>query len=336
MASARVGDDVYGEDPTVNALEQRAASLLGMEAGLFVASGTMGNLASVLAHAGRGDEAIIGRNSHSISSEAGGMAALGGVVPRILPTDTFGRMRIEDIQAAVNEDDPHLAPSRLILLENTFGAHNGYPLPESYFAEVAAVARENGLSVHMDGARFFNAVVALGSNPANIARHVDSITFCLSKGLCAPVGSVICGSASFIKRARRTRKILGGAMRQVGVLAAAGLVSLDSMIERLEDDHASARRLAEGLRQIPGIVVTPPEVRTNIVFFKLGENAPFGSDYVVRRLREGANIWIGGNGARGFRAVTHYWIGSEEVDLLLEHLRSILSEEAIASDSRSR
>lgn len=336
MASARVGDDVYGEDPTVNALEERAASLLGMEAGLFVASGTMGNLASILAHAGRGDEAIIGQHSHAISSEAGGMAALGGILPRVLPTDEFGRMRIEDIEAAINEDDPHLAPTRLILLENSFGARNGYPLPESYFASVAGVAHENNLRVHVDGARFFNACVALGVDPASIAQHVDSITFCLSKGLSAPVGSVICGSRSFIKQARRTRKILGGAMRQAGVLAAAGLVALDQMIERLEDDHKHAQRLVAGLDRMPGIVVSPPEVKTNIVFFSLEENTPIDKDYVVRRLREEGNIWIDGYGNRNFRAVTHYWIGTEEVDLLLDLLQTILTQEKIALERRTR
>lgn len=336
MASARVGDDVYGEDPTVNALEERAASILGKEAGLFVASGTMGNLASILAHAGRGEEAIVGQYSHSISSEAGGMAALGGIVPRILPTDEFGRMRVEDIRAAVNEDDPHLAPTRLILLENSFGARNGYPLPESYFAQVAEVARENNLRVHVDGARFFNAVVALGLDPATLAQHVDSITFCLSKGLSAPVGSVICGSRSFIERARRMRKILGGAMRQAGILAAAGLVALDQMIERLEDDHSHAQRLVKGLQRIPGIVVSPPEVKTNIVFFGLDENVPFDRDYVARRLREEGNVWIDGYGTRNFRAVTHYWIGPQEVDLLLELLSTILSQEDIALAGRSR
>lgn len=335
MASARVGDDVYGEDPTVNVLEERAASMLGMEAGLFVASGTMGNLAAILAHAGRGDQAIVGQDSHSISSEAGGLAALGGVVPRVLPTDRVGRMNMEDIRAAVSEDDPHLAPTRLILLENSFGARNGYPLPEPYFAGVAEVARENGLRVHMDGARFFNAVVALGVDPASITQHVDSITFCLSKGLSAPVGSVICGSQAFIKRARRARKILGGAMRQAGILAAAGLVALDHMIERLEDDHGHARRLADGLRRIPGIVVSPPEVKTNIVFFRLHADAPFDKNHIVRWLREEGNIWIGAYGTRDFRAVTHYWIGSEEVDLLLDLLRASFAQQGIALDESS-
>ena len=330
MASARVGDDVYGEDPTVNALQEKAASMLGMEAGLFVTSGTMGNLAAILAHAGRGDEAIVGAGSHSISAEAGGMAALGGIVPRVVATDEFGRMSIDDLRNTVNEDDPHYAPTRLILLENTFGARNGYPLPVSYFAQVADVAREHGLQVHVDGARFFNATVALGVDPAAITQHVDSVTFCLSKGLCAPVGSVICGSRAFIDSARRTRKILGGGMRQAGVVAAAGLVALTEMVERLEDDHAHAQRLVQGLQNIPGIVVSAPEVKTNIIFFRLADDVPIGKEYVVRRLREEGNIWIDAHGRRDFRAVTHYWIGRQEVDLLVDLLSTILSEESIA------
>jgi len=335
MASARVGDDVYGEDPTVNALEERAAAILGMEAGLYVPSGTMGNLAAILAHAGRGDEAIVGQGSHSISGEAGGMAALGGVVPRVLPTDEIGRMALDALESAVNEDDPHLATTRLVLLENTVGARNGYPLPPSYFAGVATIARKNGLRVHVDGARFFNATVALGVDPAAITQHVDSVTFCLSKGLCAPVGSVLCGSHRFIVRARRARKVLGGGMRQAGILAAAGLVALDEMIERLDDDHAHARRLAEGLRHIPGIAVDGPEVKTNIVFFKLDKSAPVAKEEVIRYLRDEGNIWIDAYGAGEFRAVTHYWIGPREVDLFLDLLRAILTQESIALNRTS-
>lgn len=326
MASARVGDDVYGEDPTVNELQERAAGLMGMEAALFVASGTMGNLSAILAHAGRGDEAIAGQNSHTVSAEAGGMAALGGVMPRILPTDQFGRMSLDELEAAVNDDDPHYATTRLILLENTVGARNGFPLPPAYFGDVAQIARNHRLRVHVDGARFFNATVALGVAPTAITQHVDSVTFCLSKGLCAPVGSLLCGSHDFIKHARRARKILGGSMRQAGILAAAGLVGLESMIERLEDDHANARRLADGLQQIPGITVDGPEVKTNIVFFHLDEQASVAKEEVVRHLREDGNIWIEAYGAGEFRAVTHYWIGVREVDLFLELIREILTE----------
>lgn len=330
MARARVGDDVYGEDPTVNELQERAAALLGMEAALFVASGTMGNLSAILAHAGRGDEAIVGLGSHSISAEAGGMAALGGVVPRILPTDGYGRLSPDDLAAAINDDDPHYAPSRLVLLENSAGSRNGYPLPPSYFAEIGQIAHQNGLSVHVDGARFFNAAVALGVDASEIARHVDSVTFCLSKGLCAPVGSLLCGSHAFVERARRTRKILGGAMRQAGVLAAAGIVALEQMIDRLAEDHAHARRLADGLSQIPGIAVDAPEVKTNIVFFRLTGEANVSKEEIVHFLRREGNIWIDAYGVGEFRAVTHYWIAAAEVDLFLELLQAVLAQDKLA------
>ncbi len=325
MAAARVGDDVYGEDPTVNALQERAAAMVGMEDALFVASGTMGNLSAILAHAGRGDEAIVGQGSHTVSAEAGGLAVLGGVMPRVVATDGFGRMPLEQLEEAINDVDPHYARTRLILLENSVGSRNGYPLPPDYFAAVGQIAREYGLSVHVDGARLFNAAVALGVEPAAITQHVDSVTFCLSKGLCAPVGSVLCGSRAFIDRARRARKILGGAMRQAGVLAAAGLVALEQMVERLEDDHRNARTLADELAKIPGITVDAPQVKTNIVFFRLDEaQTGVTKEEVVRRLRAEGNVWIDAYGAGQFRAMTHYWIGPREVDLLLELLREAL------------
>lgn len=333
MAEARVGDDVYGEDPSVNELQARAATMLGKEAGLFVASGTMGNLVATLTHAGRGDMAIVGRDSHSVSSEAGSMSALGGVVTHPLPTDVTGRMRPADVAAAVPPDDPHLPPARLILLENSYGARNGYPLAAGYFEEMGSVAREHGLSVHLDGARLFNAAVALGVEPAAITAHVDSVTFCLSKGLCAPVGSVLCGTEDFIHRARRVRKMLGGAMRQAGVLAAAGLVALTQMIERLADDHENARVLAQGLAQIPGIIVDEPAVKTNIVYFHLEDGAPHTAHEVRRRLRQEENIWISGRGSRSMRAVTHYWVGPDEVTLLLDALRRVLVGKAAGRPS---
>ncbi len=325
MARARVGDDVYGEDPTVNELEALAASMTGKEAGLFVASGTMGNLAAVLAHAGRGDEAILGADCHIISWEAGSIAALGGVVPRPLPTDACGRMDASAVEAAVRDDDPHLPRSRLVLVENSYGAKHGYPLPPSYFAEMEGVARRNGLSIHMDGARLFNAAVAQNIAATEITRHVDSVTFCLSKGLSAPVGSVLCGSADFIYRARRARKALGGGMRQAGILAAAGIVALNEMVERLADDHAHARLLAEGLAELPGVLVDVDMVRTNMVFFNLADDVALTPDEVAGRMRETAGVYVGTNGSRGFRAVTHYWIGPEEVGTFLSSLEDALA-----------
>lgn len=325
MATARVGDDVYGEDPTVNELEALAATRTGKEAGLFVASGTMGNLCAVLAHAGRGDEAILGADCHVLSWEAGSMAALGGVVPYPLPTDDYGRMSPEAVENAVRDDDPHLPRSRLVLVENSYGAKHGYPLPPAYFAEIEAVARRHGLAIHMDGARLFNAAVARNIDAATIARHVDSVTFCLSKGLCAPVGSVLCGSAEFIARARRARKALGGGMRQAGVLAAAGIVALNEMVERLADDHERARHLATGLAQIPGVRLDVDKVCTNMVFFNLADDVPLSSEDVAKEMRETAGVWVGTNGPRGFRAVTHYWIDDDNVRSFLGALEHVLA-----------
>lgn len=324
MAGATVGDDVYGEDPTVNALEALAAEKVGMEAGLFVASGTMGNLVAILAHAGRGDEAIVGVDSHTYCYEAGGMAVLGGITPRPLPTDGLGRMDLEAIVGAIRDDDPHLPQSRLILVENSYGAKNGAPVPLDYFAGIRRIADEYDLAVHMDGARLFNAAVALGVGADVVVRDVDSVTFCLSKGLSAPVGSVLCGSAEFIEQGRRMRKILGGGMRQAGVLAAAGMVALNEMVERLAVDHVNGKRLAEGLAKIPGIVVDVAGVRTNIVYFSLDDSVARLASDITGRMETAANIWLGTNGARGFRAVTHCWIDGAGVDLFLDTLSAIM------------
>ncbi|MEW5986680.1 MAG: GntG family PLP-dependent aldolase [Chloroflexota bacterium] len=324
MARARLGDDVYGEDPTVNELEAVAAAKVGKEAGLFVVSGTMGNTAAILTHAGRGDEAIVGQDGHTFCWEAGGMATLGGIVPRPLPTDDLGRMNLTEVEAAVRDDDPHLPRSRLILLENSYGAKDGAPIPPAYFAGIQTVAQRHGLVTHLDGARLFNAAVALRLDAREITRHVDSVSFCLSKGLCAPVGSVLCGSAAFIHQARRVRKVLGGGMRQAGVLAAAGLVALEQMVDRLAEDHTHAQLLAQGLATIPGIHVRPERVKTNIVFFDLTDDVPLSAEQVVTRLRETAGVWLGADGPRRFRAVTHYWVGRPEVERLLDGLRQVL------------
>ncbi len=326
MATAVVGDDVYGEDPTVNALEALAAEKTGKEAGLFVASGTMGNLVGLLTHAGRGDEIIVGHDNHVMQWEAGSVAALGGIFPRVLPTDAFGQLNLDQVANSVSDDDPHLPRTRLIHVENSYGEKHGYPLPPNYYADINNVARKHGLQIHMDGARLFNAAVAQNIDAREITRHVDSVTFCLSKGLCAPVGSVICGSAEFIYRARRTRKALGGGMRQAGILAAAGILALNEMVDRLAEDHANARVLAEGLAQIPGVTLDIDMVRTNMVFFNLADEVPLSGREVVEQLCDRSNIWLGTHGQRRFRAVTHFWIGQAEIELFLQTLRTILFE----------
>lgn len=324
MASAAVGDDVYGEDPTINELERLAATMTGKEAALFVASGTMGNLTAALTHAGRGDEMIVGRDSHVMLWEAGSVAALGGIVPLTLPTDAIGRMNLAEVEQAIRPLDDHLPRSRLIHVENSYGEKHGYPISPAYFAAIADIARAHDLQVHLDGARLFNAAVALGLPASEITRHVDSVSFCLSKGLCAPIGSLLCGSAEFIRRARRTRKALGGGMRQAGILAAAGLVALQDMVDRLADDHRHACLLAEGLARIPAFALNPEMVRTNLVFFELADGADLSPEAVVDALRDEAGILLGGHGERGFRAVTHYWVGEDEIDRLLDALERIV------------
>lgn len=327
MAEAAVGDDVYGEDPTVNRLEAMAAERLGMEAGLFVASGTMGNLVSILAHATRGDEAIVGDAYHTFNWEAGGMATLGGIVPRPLPVDAIGRMDPALVEAAVRPvDNAHLPHSALICVENTCGGRYGAAIPADYFAELRQVADRHDLRLHLDGARLFNAAAALGVPASDLTAHVDSVSFCLSKGLSAPAGSVVCGSADFIYRAHRWRKAVGGGMRQAGVMAAAGIVALETMTERLVEDHARARRLARGLAAIPGVEIDLSTVYTNMIFFDLAADAPHTAGEVAAALIEHANVWVNPRGARSFRVVTHYWIDDDAVDALLHALRHILTK----------
>ena len=325
MANATVGDDVYGEDPTVIQLEALAAAKTGKEACLFVASGTMGNLIAILSHATRGEEAICGEDAHTYLWEAGGMASLGGIVPHPLPTDAIGRMDLAQIEASVRSDNPHLPQSRLILVENSYGDKHGYPIPTDYFVAVRKIADQYNLAVHMDGARLFNAAVALNLAATAITQHVDSVTFCLSKGLGAPVGSVLCGSSAFIHKARRVRKSLGGGMRQAGILAAAGIIALNEMIERLVDDHVHAQQMAQGLAQIPGIIINPEMVKTNMVFFGLSDEVAVTTRDIIDTMREKAGIWLGALGSRRFRAVTHYWIGDDDVKLFLKTLTDILS-----------
>ena len=322
MAQAEVGDDVYGEDPTVNRLEAMAAERLGKAAALFVPSGTMGNLAALLAHCGRGDEVIVGDRSHTFRYEQGGMAALGGIMPYLAPNQPDGTLRLEDIERAVRADDDHFPRSRLVCLENTHNVCNGSPLTAAYVAKAAALAHRHGLMVHVDGARLFNAAAALGVPARELVKDVDSVTFCLSKGLSAPVGSVLCGSEAFIREARRARKVLGGGMRQAGVIAAAGVVALEQMVERLPEDHRRARRLAEGLAAIPGVAVQPAP--TNIVYFGLEPSVALSAPEVEARLKA-HGVLLSARGQHDFRAVTHYWIDDESIERAIEAVRAVVA-----------
>lgn len=313
MAKAEVGDDVYGDDPTVNRLQEMAAEMMGKEAGLFVPSGTMGNLASILAHCQRGDEVILGRKNHTFLFEAGGISVLGGVHSRQLDNQPDGSLLLSDIEAAIRPDDPHDPITRLICLENTHNRCGGTVQTPEYTRRVVEFAHARGLKVHLDGARLFNAVAKLGVPAKKLAEPVDSVTFCLSKGLCAPVGSVICGDREFIKKAHRLRKILGGGMRQAGVLAAAGIVALEKMTSRLGEDHARARNLAEGLSECRGLILDEGTPVTNMVFFNLAPNVKMTAAEVEENLKT-YGILASASDGRRFRLVTHYWIDDAAVD----------------------
>ena len=303
MASAVVGDDVFGDDPTVNALQQRIAALLGFEAALFMPSGTASNLCALLAHCGRGDEYIVGQLAHTYRYEGGGGAVLGGIQPQPITQQPDGTLSLAEVEAAIKPDDPHFARSRLLCLENTW---NGKVLTQDYLEQATALARRHGLSSHLDGARLFNAAVASGSTAGAIASLFDSVSVCFSKGLGAPVGSALCGSREFIARAHRIRKLTGGGMRQVGLLAAAAMHALDHHVDRLADDHVLARRLADGLAALPGIAVTPPQ--TNIVFAHVdGGRGPGLLAHLQSR-------GVLATGLLGLRFVTHLDVDAAGID----------------------
>jgi threonine aldolase len=318
MAQAHVGDDVFGEDPTINRLEALAAAMTGKEAGLFMPSGTMSNLAAILAHCGRGDEAILGDKAHTVLFEAGGISALGGVHSRQIPNQADGSLDLQDIIAAIRSDDIHYPPTRLISLENTHNRCGGTVLSPAYTRSVGDLAHERGIKLHIDGARLFNAAVALRVNARELVVSADSVCICLSKGLCAPVGSVLCGSADFIQRARRIRKQLGGGMRQAGVLAAAGIVALETMVDRLVEDHQRARRLAQGLQTING---TP---HTNMIFCGLTDSIPYNAKETASRLVE-KGVKVSVVAERRFRLVMHYWIDDAGVERTVQAFKEVLT-----------
>lgn len=324
MARATVGDDVYKEDPTVNALQDKAAALTGHEAGLFVPSGTMGNLASILAHCQRGDEIIVGKRAHTFLFEAAGAAALGGINIQTLPNQADGTLLLEHIEAAIRPDDPHQPITRLVSIENTHNRCNAVSLSAEYTNSVAEVAHNRSLKFHIDGARIFNAAIDQNVPVSHLTQQADSVTFCLSKGLSAPVGSVICGSKEFIQKALRARKQLGGGMRQAGILAAAGIVALDTMVDRLAEDHQNAKMLVAGLATIPGIEIEPETQHTNMVYFSLNSNVPMSLAELREKLA-GQGLLVGGGSDR-VRMVTHAWVDSDSVETAIEIIASVLSK----------
>ena len=304
MAGAATGDDVYGEDPTVNRLEAELAKRLGFAAALFVPTGTMSNLLGLMAHCERGDEYIVGQQAHTYKYEGGGAAVLGSIQPQPLEVQADGSLDLDQVEAAIKPDDFHFARTRLLALENTM---QGKVLPLEYLARARRFTREHGLQLHLDGARLYNAAVKLGVEAREITQHFDSVSVCLSKGLGAPVGSVLCGSVALIAKARRLRKMVGGGMRQAGILAAAGLYALDNHVQRLADDHSNAQRLAEGLRAA-GFEVEP--VQTNMVYLNIGDQADAIKAFAAERgIRLSASSRL--------RMVTHMDVSQAQIDQVI-------------------
>jgi threonine aldolase len=320
MFEAEVGDDVYGEDPTVNRLEAMAARMMGKEAALFVTSGTQSNLIAVLAQTHHGDEIILGDEAHIFWYEVGGASVIGGVIMRTVPTDSCGRLDLDDIGPAIRSKDIHYPETTLLCLENTHNRCGGTVLTVDYTNEVCNLAHGRGLKVHLDGARIFNAAIALGVPASALVRSSDSVALCLSKGLSAPVGSLVCGSKGFVERARKFRKMLGGGMRQAGVIAAAGIVALETMVDRLSEDHANARRLAQGLAGIKGITLAQADVPTNIVMFELTPELSVGE--FMKGLEE-AGVKVGLRDGRPFRAVTHWMVSSPDIEEALARIEVV-------------
>ena len=310
MNAAPLGDDVFGDDPTINALQERIAAMLGKEAALFVSSGTQGNLTAVMSHCQRGDEVICGQQSHTYRYEGGGAAVLGSVQPQPIAHQPDGTLALADIAAAIKPDDDHFARTRLLALENTLG---GKALPVQYMADATALARQRGLATHLDGARLFNAAVKLGVPARQLAQHFDSVSVCFSKGLGALVGSALVGSKDLIRQAHKWRKMLGGGMRQAGVLAAAAIHALDHHIDRLADDHVLARRLADGLQGIPGLSVEPPQ--TNMVFAEATGDRAAG---LVPHLKSRGVLTTG---VYQLRFVTHLDVDAAGIDRAIAAVR---------------
>ena len=319
IAEAELGDDVFGDDPTVNRLEAMAAEVMGKEAALLTISGTQSNLTAMLSHCQRGNEVILGDESHIVHYEVGGAFALGGLGLRTVRNDEKGRLELTEVRHAVRGRDVHFPPTGLICIENTHNLCGGSVLDEDDLAAVRALADEHDLPVHLDGARLFNAALALGVPASQLAQYADSVAFSLCKGLACPVGSVLCGSEEFIGEARRYRKMLGGGMRQAGIIAAAGVYALENMVDRLAEDHENARVLADGLSSVPGIALAPPP-QSNLVYFTV-EGWSLGE--LVRRLEERQIICLDEGGR--IRMVTHYGVGDGDVEQAVAIVRSLVA-----------
>jgi threonine aldolase len=314
MRAAPLGDDVFGDDPTVNALQARIAADLGFEAALFMPTGTQSNLCALMSHCQRGDEYIVGQMAHTYRWEGGGAAVMGSIQPQPLPNQGDGTLLLSDIEAAIKPDDAHFARTRLLALENTW---SGQVLPMAYVEAATGLAQRKGLARHLDGARLFNAAVASGARAREITKHFDSVSVCFSKGLGTPAGSALCGTRDFIARAHRWRKMAGGGMRQAGVLAAAALYALDHHVARLAEDHANARRLADGLQGLPGVTVTRPQ--SNIVFVDLAADKP--NDLAARLRSQG----VLATGLYKLRLVTHLDVSADDVERAILVLRQTLT-----------
>ncbi len=323
MFEAELGDDVFGDDPTVNRLEAMSAELLGKEDATFVASGTMGNIAAGMAHCTRGNEMIVGDKSHMFNAEAGAHSALGGIAVQTVRNDERGMMDPDEVRAAIRPDNIHYPPTSLIGMENTHNQAGGTPLTAEEVSSVAAVAKEHGIKFHIDGARLFNATIALETPAAELVKDADTVSFCLSKGLSCPVGSVVVGSHEDIEKVRKWRKALGGGMRQVGVIAAAGVVALETMIDRMAEDHSNARRMSVGLSDIDGIDCDPDANPTNLVFCHVSVKNP---TELLQKLEDRGVRLLSLPGA--WRFVTHYGITSDDVDYALDVVESTFKEYA--------
>ncbi len=323
MFNASIGDDVYGEDPSVNALEKKASKLFNKESALFVPSGTMANLIAVLSHCNRGDEIILGNQSHIFKYEAGGISAVGGIHSHQLINHSDGTLNITDILGAINNtNDSHFAISKLLCLENTHNRCYGSAIEPKYFSDVKEAIKPYNIKIHIDGARIFNASIALNVEISQLVRDADSISCCLSKGLGCPSGSLIIGTQSFINKARRIRKMLGGGMRQVGILASAGIFAFEHRIERLQDDHDNAKQLGKEIALIPGIDLDSNKISTNLIFFHL-KNNQISDENFIQKLKQN-NIQIDSKGNRLFRIATHVDFENKDIEKVIKTFKLIL------------